>query len=391
MRSFWAGPLVLLLAAQLRADEPPVQPLATDESVTAMAVSITEALPDQQTTVVDSAVEPTGMLMPQMNATSPSRAQRGIFFRPWDQEAAYAQDPHSEPTAWPHAQQILNNCQPYPETPPYVGADFFNTCVRNPGFVGGVEVLFLKPFQGFKAPASTLGVANPQTASFNYDAAQRYWLGYVLDDGLGLRARYFDFDRGAVPASQTVGAATQNINGTVRSRQLDLELTQQVAFRRWSLLTFGGMRYGELLQSSGVRELDAGANSFLGSENSFHGLGVTGGLQAQRAFGWFPNLSFYFFGRGSLLFGNQRLNATSFDNTTAPPTVTPFHLVGHNDNMTIWEIGVGPQWQMPLACGGSFFARGGLEAQIYQPSASGTIDSGNMGLAGFSFALGINR
>ncbi|HEY5315469.1 MAG TPA: Lpg1974 family pore-forming outer membrane protein, partial [Pirellulales bacterium] len=313
----------------------------------------------------------------------------GIFFRPWDREAAYVQDPNSQPGRWEQSQQIISNCQPCPVTPPFVGADFFNTNVRTPGFVGGVEVLFLKPFQGFKAPASTLPVANPQTAAFNYDAAQRYWLGYVLDDGLGLRARYFDFDRGANPATQTVGAQTQNINGTVRSRQLDLELTQQVSFRRWSLLTFGGMRYGELLQSSGVRELDAGANTFLASENSFHGLGVTGGLQAQRALGWCPYLSFYFFGRGSLLFGNQRYNATSFDN--AAGTATSIQLVGHNDNMMIWELGLGPQWQMPLACGGSFFARGGLEAQIYQPSASGTIDSGNMGLAGFSFAMGINR
>ena len=204
-----------------------------------------------------------------------------------------------------------------------------------------------------------------------------------------MRVRFFDFDRAANQATSTVGAQTQTINGGVRSRQLDLELTQQVAFRRWSLLTFGGMRYGELLQSSGVRELDAAANTFTATENSFHGLGVTGGLQGQRSLGWCPNLSFYFFGRGSLLFGNQRFNATTIDNNAG--TVTPLHLIGHNDNMMVWEIGLGPQWQMALASGGSFFARGGLEAQIYQPSASGTIDSGNMGLAGFSFALGINR
>jgi hypothetical protein len=393
MRPFWACFLVLLsTAAQLRADESQVEPLPADESVNAAAFALVEptvaAEPAAQATIVDSQGQPGGPSQPRLSRTATGRKQ-GIFFRPWDRETAYVENPATEPERFEQTQGIMSQCEGCPVTLPHVGADFFNTACRSGGLVGGAEVVFFKPFQGFNAPTSTLATANPESASFNYNAGQRYWLGFVSNDGLGVRFRYFDYDRGAEPTTATLGAMTQNLSGTVRSRQFDLEMTQQVAFRRWSMTAFGGLRYGELLQATGVRELDTTANTFAATENSFHGLGLTGGLQGQRALGWFPSLSLYFYGRGSLLFGNQRFNGTAFDN--AAGTSTALRLIGHNDNMTIWEIGLGPQWQRALASGGSFFARGGVEAQLYQPSGSGTIDSGNMGLAGFTFAMGVVR
>jgi hypothetical protein len=273
--------------------------------------------------------------------------------------------------------------------PPHVGADFWTNGMRTGGLVGGAELLLFKPFPGANGPRGPL---SNSVAPFRYDPSQRYWLGYVLEDGLGFRMRYFDFDNGSTTitgVNPLNAAQTETINGSLRARLLDFEATQQVSFRRWTMLGSGGLRYGELLESQGVRQVFPGTSQFLSNENSFHGLGLVAGAQAQRSLGWLPNLSLYFFGRGSLLFGNQRQHAVMANMLTG--TLTTTNILTHNDNMAVFEIGMGPQWQYFWNQGGSIFVRGGVEAQIYQPSQSTTIDSGSTAMGGFSIAFGLNH
>jgi len=287
-----------------------------------------------------------------------------------------------------------------------VGQDFLNTGCRQCGVVFGSELIFLKPVAtNGDLPGATANVTTslglfPPTAivnlnvhnTFNFETTPRFWLGYVTQSGLGFRVQYWEF-RHSAETQFLDPLGLVSFNGAMRFRTFDWEVTQQLDFRKWRMLMFGGFRYGEIRQSESLDVL--GTLATLQQSQSFNGIGLTGGANLNRLLFNTKSLSWYTNMRGSLLYGDRSYNYNAGVDLLFPVTgAANFKLSG--DTLGILEIGTGPQWQKQLARGGQFFVRGGFEGQLW--INSGTIDNtpfdsslGNIGFGGFSVAAGITR
>ena len=317
-------------------------------------------------------------------------------------EVAQAQ-PEVAADSLPDSGCVLPQCRP---APALVGQDFLNTGCRQCGVVFGSELIFLKPvatngdLPGATANVNTTLGLLPPTAivnfnvqnTFKFETTPRFWLGYVTQSGLGFRVQYWEFRHSAqTQFVDPLGLVT--LGGAMRFRTFDWEVTQQLNYRKWRMLMFGGFRYGEIRQSESLDVL--GTLATLQQSQAFNGIGLTGGANLNRAlfntqsFSWYTNM------RGSLLYGDRSYNYNAGVDLLFPVTgQANFKLSG--DTLGILEIGTGPQWQKQLARGGQFFVRGGFEGQLW--INSGTIDNtpfdsslGNIGFGGFSVACGIVR
>jgi hypothetical protein len=235
--------------------------------------------------------------------------------------------------------------------------------------------------------------------SYNFQAAPRVWFGYEGANGLGGRFRFFNYQQSATNDVSTVFSAPPNTfiqTGMLALRTYDLELTQQINFRYWSLQGFGGVRYAQANQQSDVSLFGLTVTK---SSLSYYGTGPTGGLQGERALTSSGRLSLFFSGRGSLLFGHQR-------DVTQDYTFlyTNGNRLFSDAFASIWELNLGPQWKMHLPCGCDFFVRGSVEGQYWQgvgnfapigtspsPGLNHNNDAGGFGLLGFAGSMGIMR
>jgi hypothetical protein len=179
----------------------------------------------------------------------------------------------------------------------------------------------------------------------------------------------------------------------VELRTVDVEALQRVDFRHWSFTFSGGLRYAE----SNLQERFVDINPILPDSsfafgNGFDGVGLTAGLQATRDLGYSGAFQWYTSLRGSVLFGKQHYNLDYQD------VFFGFDIEATRGQATmgILEVNLGPQYRGELASGGSWYVRSGFEGQLWL--GAGTADAtpfdttlGNLGLAGFSVALGIDR
>ena len=220
----------------------------------------------------------------------------------------------------------------------------------------------------------------------------RFWLGYVTKSGLGFRVQYWEFRHSAdTQFLDPLGLVA--FGGGADFRTFDWEVTQQVDFRRWRMLAFGGFRYAEIRQSESLDVL--GTLATLQQSQAFNGIGLTGGANLYRPLFNSKHLSWYTNMRGSVMFGDRSYNYQAGTDIIFPASATANYKLS-GDTLGIIEIATGPQWQMQMKRGGQFFVRGGFEGQLWLNA--GTIDNtpfdsslGNIGFGGFSVATGIIR
>ncbi len=281
---------------------------------------------------------------------------------------------------------------------------------RNPrpaqGLVAGFELAYLKP-HGADAYSSlpAVGINTPHGASWDFEAAPRFWLGYTGEDGLGVRARYFQFDH---EATTSVARGNRNFQQSVASglklEAIDLEVTQASYVGETWINRGAGLRYAQSRLSASVVD---NFNFAHHSTASFQGLGPTVFFEATRPIGE-GNFALFASARGSLLFGDARQDVSeSF------PLVTSNFTESWNSSqvVAIGEVQLGGQWQRTTSYG-TFFARGAFEGQawagaggytqppleaLYGPffnlgvSHSLAQPGGDIGLVGFTFSIGVSR
>jgi hypothetical protein len=348
-------------------------------------------------------------------ATMQSPAQARLASRYGEQQSAMAREPADEIADAAASSDGASNdscgrfCLPdWHSRPALVGQDFLNTGCRQCGIVFGSELLFLKPtatngdLPGATANVNTTLGLLPPTAitnfsvhnSFNFETAPRFWLGYVTKSGLGFRVQYWEFRHSSdTEFLDPLGLVA--FGGAMRFRTFDWEVTQQIDFRRWRMLAFGGFRYGEIRQSESLNVL--GTLATLQQSQAFNGIGLTGGVNLNRSLFNSKSFSWYTNTRGSILFGDRSYNyqAGAEIIPIIPVSATANYKLS-GETLGILEIATGPQWQKQLARGGQFFVRGGFEGQLWLNA--GTIDNtpydsalGSIGFGGFSVATGIIR
>jgi hypothetical protein len=275
-----------------------------------------------------------------------------------------------------------------------------------PGIVAGFELAFLKP-QGIDAFSSlpAVGIDTPHGTSWNFESAPRFWLGYTNADGLGVRARYFDFDHDAIGSTAAgTGIFRQTVESGLKVSALDLEVTQSARLGLTWLNAGGGLRYAETSLSASVVDNFGFTHD---STASFHGIGPTVFLEATRPIGN-GNFALFATARGSLLFGDARQRVTE---TFPIPSGNFSESLVASQVVTVGELQLGGQWQRSTRYG-TFFARSAFEAQAWsgagnltQPplealfgpflnlgeSHSRATPGGDFGMVGFTFSFGVSR
>jgi hypothetical protein len=179
--------------------------------------------------------------------------------------------------------------------------------------------------------------AGPEAAGD--DNGYRIIGGYQGCDGLGLRARYFDFD------------GVQNGDG-LELEYFDLEVTESFSICCLNGVVSAGYRHGEYNEDN--------------NDVNFEGDGVTLGLMLERDLGC--SFGLYAWAQHSILYGDDDAN-------------------NYNDTLLGWtEVQLGAQYN---TCVGGYnaFARAGVEAQRIEGQTDD--DTQDAGLLGWFLSAGV--
>lgn len=255
---------------------------------------------------------------------------------------------------------------------------------------------------------------------FDSEASPRVWAGWQDDWGLGLRVTWFDFNDNertstTAPADfiffnglRTPTAAGRLLVGgtagdfvvaktSLEVYAIDAEITQELNFDNWQTSIGGGFRHGAISQkyravgtAGGVQAISNVGHRFDGQGPTIFGevrIPVIGrGDRRQRGTVGF---SLYGHVRGSILFGDAKLNATDI-NPSNPAADVAVAELKDTDNLTIGEVRVGGQLDMRSKGGSLLFLRGGWESQWL--TGAGSLSDLNVDndlvLSGWTFSAG---
>jgi len=202
------------------------------------------------------------------------------------------------------------------------------------GVYAGVELVIVKPYWEDEVDTlreETIQDGDPSTRNeivelldpdYSCGLSPRIYLGYRNCDGLGTRVRYWYYNASANPlaVSQETGQGDQIqiddklLNAGLQVQALDWEATKRLSDGRFSLDLNGGVRYAKtkLHASFNTEQRQLGEDPhirlFYAGRAAFEGVGPTISAEGYHRLG---NSNFSVVGnlRGSLLFGNSRLNA----------------------------------------------------------------------------------
>jgi hypothetical protein len=220
------------------------------------------------------------------------------------------------------------------------------------GLIGGVGVYVLQPYfennvafglmgtvsrtqpaNGAAANPPGMRIDNRQDISLHMEAAPLLWLGYISDEGLGMRARWWYFREGIQQSAtgttpgtngvqvfasaplglslintinnMPVGAQSMVVTSKLQLQVFDFDALYEIAAYKWDVLLAGGLRLGSIDQT-----YNAYANGeALLSSNVFSGIGPTLAVEVRRTLGC-TGLSLYSSARGAILFGSGHQIAT---------------------------------------------------------------------------------
>jgi hypothetical protein len=272
------------------------------------------------------------------------------------------------------------------------------------GLVGGGGVMFLKPHWD-NNPAYAQGGNPVENVDFDHDlqAAPFAWLGYVGCSGFGVRARWFQFDHSSnVNVDNAInvlaGGPGQPLDfPTIQDLRFqsdlnldvwDVEATQTVDVGCTTWIGSAGVRYLHVSQHYNV--FNDVSDGFLSAHN-FNGWGPTISLEGRRNIGC-TGLSLYGNARGSILFGDSLYTSFNDIDESADARISSWAPV------SIAELEVGAHYSQIVGCS-LVYGRVAMVGQHWQgvgnaslsdPTFSGGVDRGNMGLYGVKLELGMN-
>lgn len=278
-------------------------------------------------------------------------------------------------------------------------------------YFGMAEWQALKPYHiGNHAIAVQSGISSSAIShDFDFEAAHRLRLGFESKYGPGFELQYAQYDHLSDTAGFTSdGLATgtsevefgaggvTSLGASGAGEQLtsrhDLEIHSLTAmfFKEVKLPisrvngTFG-LRYVSVAQQMLSQRMDGGGNltgSLLNLQD-LRALGPTLGLEYYRPVGHTPLELIGSFG-GALLFGNR-------DQYVSNAGVLDYRSVGDNEFLVQGDFYGGLQYVRNWAEKRSWYARFGVQHQVWLGGGTGTDPGGDFGLRGVSFGMGWNR
>ncbi|MGD9723824.1 MAG: Lpg1974 family pore-forming outer membrane protein [Pirellulales bacterium] len=284
-----------------------------------------------------------------------------------------------------------------------------------------VELTFLKPYFSTNTAAIDNQTDDFSFASTNMVAfsspmtlAPRVWIGRTLARGYGGRIGYWYLTE--TPADITLSPAGSGF-GTVSSPILinnsdyvpttsnpddaftasseltvytiDGEGTKYAQVGDWQLCATGGLRYGSIAQSylANVTDSAGDVRSTASFGHHFIGVGPTLSLELIRPLN--PCWAAFGRARGSVLFGNVKNRLTAVEDADLDSPFTTSQTNNQSGVVPIGELRVGVERvvQTPYA---EWFLRVALEGQFWLNVGSAAQSTGDLGLFGFTTALGVS-
>lgn len=271
-----------------------------------------------------------------------------------------------------------------------------DTCCGCGGGCGGVyasaELMFFKYHRadGARVSNETRNPAGDDDVTFDFEATPRFTVGWVREDGLGVRARYWRFDHTAIKES-----AGEADSLSVNTYTFDGEVFDTFAVNCcWDLEVAAGIRYAHFRED--MSEIAPG-DEFTFRENHFNGWGGVASAEARRKVGCAGVL--WVRSRTSILMDDKDVFVTH-DGAL-------YHDVKLKDTVCgMLELAFGYDYTMPTCNGGYYFARISAEWQNWYNFSSSfrTLDDArtrispqyfdgpsDVGFGGFGFAVGMAR
>jgi hypothetical protein len=306
------------------------------------------------------------------------------------------------------------------------------------GLISGVGLYILQPYfsnnQAFIIEAtagrtSTTPGNRTDThvdISHHMEVAPLIWLGYMADNGLGVRARWWYFREGsdqsvtaptgegapqiqvfsAAPLGLALGSlqqgqtiAAMEVTSKLELQAADLEALDEINAGPWNFLLAGGLRIAQINQTYNAFSPLQGMTTLLSSQ-SFQGVGPTLALEARRPVG-IMGLTVFGSARGSVVFGSAHQSAVLPDTSAGAED--------HRDvGMPIGELELGLEYSRVVG-GSRLFGQVALVGQDWfgagnaSRSSSGVLPGGNVNgspgaytgdsdieFLGLSIRLGVN-
>jgi hypothetical protein len=180
---------------------------------------------------------------------------------------------------------------------------------------------------GVRTGTTILGVDD---AEFDFEISPRVTIGYQGGDGLGLRARWWDYHHTAAAFGPSIGP---NHGITVETYTLDLEVFDTIQLNSvWTAEISAGIR---------INEFEEVMREFLTyRENDFEGFGGVVGLELKRCIG--EGLAVFARVRGAILMDDK--NVTNIDLLNA--VVNDVVLLDSTQGMMEIALGVEANWDL---------------------------------------------
>ncbi|VAX39111.1 hypothetical protein MNBD_PLANCTO02-1973 [hydrothermal vent metagenome] len=278
------------------------------------------------------------------------------------------------------------------------------------GWVAGFAFVFLRPFHNNNnafIARNTAGATRDTNAEFDWDRkiSPRVWVEFVGNDDFGARVTYWQFDNDTGDAGLTSTATnnffTRNLgtsNGSVLSTNvgdnitansslnmytIDAEFTQRLRLQKWQANVGGGFRNAGVHQSyraSGT----VGGNAFSSSSSQrFDGIGPTAFAELRRPL-WNCGFSLLAIVRGSLLYGDSRLNSSDVVGGTAASFSST-----NGQVVPVGEIQLGAEWSTWLNQTTVFYWQVAWEGQYWAGVGNASSRNDDLGLLGFNTSVGL--
>jgi hypothetical protein len=260
----------------------------------------------------------------------------------------------------------------------------FEPCCHPSGLWASAELMF---FRYHRADGTREGVLANEFNEFDFETTPRITVGWVNCDGLGVRARYWEFDHNApVAGPDPLVIDREPASLCVDTYTLDFEVFDTFCLNRnWDLELAAGIRYNEFLE---VMSDDEGDNVIEDRLNSFSGFGIVVSAEVRRLVGC--NGAVFARARASILMDDKDIFNDSGTQQVRLRDVT----VGTT------ELAFGYDYVVPMCDGAYAFLRLQAEWQNWYNYSSGFEDTANtedfagpadVGFGGFGVGIGIVR
>ena len=296
------------------------------------------------------------------------------------------------------------------------------------GWIGGADILFLKPHwennTAISVSTFAVGASANTNLDFDYDFETAYsvWAGYRGGSGFGVRGRYFEFSHGSslsftsAPGQFVLPAAPLNVvvpfggagvtydtASDLELHTVDLEGSQVVSVCGFTIDASAGVRYFKMDQHFDVVASSAAFTAVVNSGHDFEGIGPVLALEVRREVAD-TGLSLFGTARGAVLFGDAEQVAHEEARNGAGALLATIDAENSRwDVIPVAEMEVGAEYASWVGSA-RWIVRASLVGQVYSGAGNAsnnelfttfgideTLDSGaNLGLLGLRISAGVN-